>query len=318
MTRSVLAGLLFGASSLFGQLEPPAETPLDPKEDAIEQMLSERDSQEALEKAIAAARALGVAEQPILEARFLFHVDRAEDAEIAALLPLFLKQKENFKLAESEVFGAVDDWLAVTEYVQAIASMQKGDKEAFKKHITEAFWLSPKQGAAFAPHIERMRLTDAMKAVQVDFDKAYPDTLDAESHTLGAVLGNRKAMLIHFWSPWSRECEATLPDFFLTAEHLVAEDLAVVSMLPETSAKVAADAKKMLEGTGKKIPGEWMVDTKKMPLSHQLRVQSVPAVVLLSKEGRVLFNGHPTDENFWKALEAVNPAVMRPEMREGE
>ncbi len=268
-----------------------------------------------MEKAIAAARALGIPEQAILEARFLFHVDRAEDKEIAALLPAFLKQKENFNLVDSEIFASKDDWLAVTEYVQAIAAMQKGDKAAFKHHITEAFWLSPKQGAAFAPHIDRMRLMDAMKAVRVDFGKPYISILDRKPVTLGEIMGKRKGLLLHFWSPWSRECEATLPDFFVTAEHLLEKDIAVVSVLPETSEKVMGDAKAMLEGIGKKIPGAWLVDSKKAALSLKLSVQSVPVVVVVSPQGEVLFNGHPTDGDFWKALERLNPKIERPEMR---
>ena len=63
-----------------------------------------------------------------------------------------------------------EDWLAVIEYVQAIAALKKGDKAAFKTHITEAFWLSPRQASAFAPHIDRMRLEEAMRAVKIDFE----------------------------------------------------------------------------------------------------------------------------------------------------
>lgn len=315
--RLLLAGLLFSGMPLLAQDEPP-ETPMTPRQDAIEELLSERESLEALNKAAEAARALGVSEQALLEARFLFHVDRSEDAEIAALLPQFLAMKDRFKLADSEIFGSSDDWLAVVEYVQALAALEKGDKAAFKQHITEAFWLSPKQGAAFAPHIDRIRLMDAMKEVKVDFAKSYKDTFGGKDMTLGDVIGGRKALLLHFWSPWSRECEATLPDFFITADHLLSKDVAVASVLPETSEKVIADAKAMLATGGKKIPGSWIVDTEKNPISARLKVQSVPAVVLISAEGRILFNGHPTDDEFWQALGKIGSGIVRPEMREGD
>ena len=51
----------------------------------------------ALEAVIAAAKQAGIKEQAILEARFLYHVDRREDDAIAAMLPEFLKQQELFK-----------------------------------------------------------------------------------------------------------------------------------------------------------------------------------------------------------------------------
>lgn len=314
---SLLAACSICGQLLLAQAEPPADVPMSPKESAIEQILSERESPEALTKAVDAARDLGVSEQAILEAQFLFHVDRAEDAEIAALLPRFTEMKGNFKLGESQIFGSVDDWLAVCEYVEALAALQKGDKDGFKRHITEAFWLSPKQGAAFAPHIDRIRLMEAMKAVQIDFGKPFTDTLSGKEVTVGGIVGDRKAVLLHFWSPLSRECEATLADFFITADHLLGKDIAVASILPETSEEVIAASKAMLAATGKKAPGAWIVDTEEDPISVKLRVQTVPAVVLISAEGRVLFNGHPTDDEFWNALGKANPGIERPEMREG-
>lgn len=316
--RPLLTGFALCTALLCAEPESPAEAPLSPKQDAVEQMLAERDSPEAMEKAVTAARKLGVSEQAILEARFLYHVDRAEDAELAALLPQFVALKGKFKISESEIFGSEDDWLAVTEYVQALDSLQKGDKDGFKRHITEAFWLSPKQGAAFAPHIDRIRLMDAMKDVKVDFGKTYSDIMTGKQISLGEMIGGRKGILLHFWSPMSTECEATLGDFLITAEHLTGKDLAVASILPETTAKVAADAKAMLEATGKKISGAWIVDSEKDSVSVMLRVQSVPVVVLVSAEGRVLFNGHPTDDEFWNALAKINPEIDRPEMREGD
>ncbi len=320
--RAVLAGFLLGASSLLAQQEQPQESPesspMSPKEDAIEQLLSERESPEALQKAIASARTLKVSEQAILEARFLFHVDRAEDKEIAALLPEFLAFKDRFKLDDSEIFAGVDDWLAVTEYVQAIAAIEKGDKDGFKRHITEAFWLSPRQGAAFAPHIDRIRLMDAMKAVRIDFKKEYNDALTGKPVALGAILGDRKGLLLHFWSPWSQECEATIADFLISAEYLAANDVAVASILPETSEKVIADARAMLGKAGRKISGSWIVDSEKNSISAQLKVQTVPVVVLVSSDGTVLYHGHPTDEEFWRSLGKINPGIVRPEMREGD
>lgn len=301
---------------LHGEAEDPAAGVMSPKEDAIEQMLAERDSPEALAKAIDSAREKGAAEQTILEARFLFHVDREEDSEIAGLLPEVMAMKDKFQLAESEIFGSVNDWLAVTEYVQAIASLQDGNKDDFKKHITEAFWLSPRQGAAFAPHIERIQLMDAMKTVRVDFTRTYEDVSGGGKVAIGAISEGKRAVLLHFWSPWSRECEATLGDFFTTASYLETKGLGVASVLPETSEKVKTDARTMLEATGKEPPGSWIVDVKDASLSGRLGVRSVPAVVLVSPEGAVLFNGHPTDDRFWDALAKIGGGIGRPESQE--
>lgn len=317
MRSLFLLGVFISIASLLPAQEEAADAvKMSPKDDVMEQLFSERESAEALEKAIQSARKLGISEQAILESKFLFHIDRAEDAEIAKMLPQLLKQAEKFKLAESEIFGSEDDWLAILEYVRAIAALQKGEKQEFKKHITEAFWLSPRQGAAFAPHIERLRLMDAMQEVKIDKERKYSNTLDAEFTSLQKIMADKKGTMLHFWSPWSPECEATLADFLITAELLKKKGIGVASLLPEGSEKVNADAKAMLLATGKDIAGHWMLDAEKSPLSAQLKVQTVPTVVLLDPAGKVVYNGHPSNEEFWSLLEKLNPEIKRPAMLE--
>jgi thioredoxin-like negative regulator of GroEL len=41
------------------------------------------------------------------------------------------------------------------------------------------------------------------------------------------LLEDRKALLIHFWSPWSRECDDAMPDFITTATLLERNGIAV-------------------------------------------------------------------------------------------
>ena len=313
--RHALLTLIASTPLLLAQFEALPEPQMTPKEAAVEQLLAERESREAFDRAVASARELGVAEQAILEAKFLYHVDMSDDAQIAALLPQFLERRETFEQSASEIFASEDDWLAVVEYVQAIAAMENGDQPAFKKHITEAFWLSPSMGAVFAPHIDRMRLQEAMKKVELDFKKSYRNLLNEGDLTFEEMLGERSGLLIHFWSPWSRECEDSLTDFWITAGYLNEKGVAVVSMLPETSQKVIDDAREMLSATGKKAPGSWVVDDKSAPLATQLRVQTVPIMVVLNKDGRVVFNGHPTDARLWKTLRNMDPQIERPEFK---
>ena len=293
---------------------PPGsrDTALGSREAALEQLLAERASPAALDRAVANARANGGSEQAILEARFLYHIDRHEDAAIAAMLPEFLKQREVFKLEDSATFGVTEDWLAVIEYVQALAALGNGDKLSFKSHITEAFWLSPRQAAAFAPHIERLRLEDAMRSLQLDFALPLTPLLAGEAVTLDQLRAGKQALLLHFWSPRSRECEASLPDFRATAAALASNKIAVVSLLPDDSAQLLSEARAMLRPLGDPPPGVWLLDSKQQSLARKLRIQNLPAVVLVSAAGKILFNGDPTDESFWAALHLLDAAIQRP------
>jgi hypothetical protein len=292
------------------ELDFPGQSP---REVALDNLLSERESDQALEKVIAAAREAGIKDQAIIEARFLYHIDRREDAAIAAMLPEFLKYKELFRIEDSAIFSLKEDWLAVTEYVQAIAALKKGDKAAFKTHITEAFWLSPRQASAFAPHIDRLRLEESMSAVKIDFESRFLAIGGGDAVSLSSLMKDKKALVLHFWSPASRECEASMPDFVITAKALGEKGIAVASIIPDSVPEIIASARAMIQPLGAQAPGAWLIDRKEEPLVRELRVQAVPVFVLISNEGRVLFNGDPSDDALWDALGKLDPRITRPE-----
>ena len=312
--RSLILPIALAAIATAAEPSAPEPAAASPKEAALERLLSERSSPEAFAQAVDEAGKQGIGGQAILEARFIFHVDRQEDAAVAAMLPEFLKQNESFKLGESEIFATKEDWLAVIEYVQAIAALRGGDKAEFKKHITEAFWLSPKQGTAFAPHIERLRLDETMAAVKIDFSSAFNPVTGGEPVALSKIIGSNKAILLQFWSPWSGECEASLPDFTAITAELAKNNIPVATLILENSEKSTADTIAMLKPLGEKPPGVWLVDRERDPLSTLLRVQTVPVFVLVSSEGKILFNGSYDSKELWSSLAGINPSIKRPEL----
>ena len=109
------------------------------------------------------------------------------------------------------------------------------------------------------------------------------------------------------------ESEASLPDYASAAKALGEKNIAMVTLLPDDSPKTLTDTRKMLEPFGPKPPGAWLIDSKENPLARELRVQSLPLFVLISNEGRVLFNGDPTDDGLWDALTKIDPKIERPE-----
>lgn len=292
------------------ELEHPPQTA---REIALDNLLSERESDQALAKVISAAKDAGIKDQAILEARFLYHIDRREDDAIAAMLPELLKQREHFRIEDSAIFSLKEDWLAVTEYVQAIAALKKGDKTAFKTHITEAFWLSPRQASAFAPHIERLRLEESMSTVKIDFTSKFTALGGGDAISLSSLMKDRKALIFHFWSPASRECEASMADFVITAKELEEKGFAVASLIPDSPPEFTASAREMIHPLGAQAPGAWLVDDKEEPLFRLLRVQVMPVFVIVSNEGRILFNGDPTDDGLWDTLKKLDGRITRPD-----
>ncbi len=315
--RAIFLLSVFHVAALAETLAPPEDSEvesLSTKESALDRLLSERESSGAFQAAVEHAKKAGVTPQAILEARFLYHVDLQEDAAIAALLPDFIQQRELFKIEDSAIFSVKEDWLAVNEYVQAIAALKGGDKNSFKTHITEAFWLSPKQASAFAPHIDRMRLEDAMSSVKVDFEMKLLTVSRGDAVTLRTLMTDKKAMLFHFWSPASRECVASFPDYVMTAKALSAKGISMVSILPEQSPKILTEARALLAPLGPEAPGSWLIDHPENSIARDFRVQTMPLFVLVSSEGHILFNGDPTEDSLWDALKKINPEIRRPEM----
>jgi hypothetical protein len=39
-------------------------------------------------------------------------------------------------------------------------------------------------------------------------------------------------------------------------------------------------------------------------------------MVLVSPEGRVLFNGHPSEDRLWETLSGIAPDIVRPPLKE--
>ena len=301
--------------------EPPKAQPKDKQapsseesrhESAVNRLFNERGTIGDFNKAASEAAKERVSEQAILEARFLYHVDKHDDAAIAAMLPDFLKRKDTFKLEDSEIFAVPEDWLAVIEYVQSIDALRKGDQASFKKHITEAFWLSPHQGSAFAGHIERLRLDGAMRDLRIDLAARYNVLDGSGDKSLADIFMDRKSLLVHFCIPWSHKCEESLPDFLATAKELENHGIAVISMLADPSSKSISDARATLAAAGKYPPGTWIVDHKTPSLARQLRIRDLPAMAIVDPNGRVLYNGTPDEDEFWSALQNVAPGFKRP------
>jgi hypothetical protein len=314
LTSAAVALVLAATAAVAAPDEPSA------RELAVEALLDERGNHEALAATIAKARAAQVSEQAILEARFLYHVDADDDAALVAMLPEFRARRTLFVPEESEIFAVEDDWLAVVEFIEAIAALHAGAHDEFKKHITEAFWLSPRQATAFAPHIERLRLAEAMAKLRLDLTLPLQPQGAGPALTLAALVKDRKAIVLHFWSPLSRECEASMPDFVATSKELTAAGIPVVSILlgDHSDAKLLAAATALTAQAATESPAQWLRDHPQQPLARPLRIQQLPTMIVVAPDGRILFNGHPVDESLWTTLATLAPTLTRPSLRDGD
>lgn len=301
MKTSSAAYLIIGLFTLAFAKEPKISSSI------IDALFTERDPKKfdtTYQKAIK----LKVSQQALLEAKFLYYIDNQDFKSLAEMANLL--EEFTFSPQDSEVFTLEDDWLAITQYCKALKALQSGDNASFKSHIKEAFWLSPRQASAFAPHIENLKIEEAMSRVTIDKNTTLPNLLDDQSTLIHNT--SSLATLLYFWSPWSQEFTETLDDFKLTCEAANKHNFRVIGVLAEQSKEVYKDAKILVEEERLQDLSQWVLDESNHTLARKLRIQNIPSLVLIGNNGKVMFNGHPSSPQLWNAISAIEPAFKRP------
>ena len=281
------------------------------REDIVETLFSSL-GQPKFDATYAKAKQAGIHPQILLEARFLNLVDLQDHTAIANLAPELIKNRETFDANHSEVFALKDDWLAIIHYAQALAALENNDKPSFKKHITEAFWLSPRQAKAFSPHVEKLRLEEAMKKTQLTLSQPIKSQIDLAEAPLAKHTKGSKGIVLYFWNPMSQEIQMNLPDFVTTTQACHANKISVIAILTGNYEDLIDDAETIRKNDAAKAKCAWLIDPNKDSLSSLLWIRNLPTMIIASPDGKVLFNGHPSDEKFWTTLETLSPNFKRP------
>lgn len=270
----------------------------------------------SLNAAIENGRKAGLPQQMFLEAQFIYLVNQNDQAGLADLAPTLEAQLPKYSPDDTMIFAVKEDFESIIHYTKALAALEKKDTALFKKHITEAFWLSPAHASQFAPHIHEVRMNEFMSRVTLDLKRTFENQKKGNTKTsLNDVMGESPAFLIHFWSPWVQPSLLAMPEFGSVAEELIKNKIPVTSFLLAGTEESRLDATTFLAGDGAKLPGHWLIDTDKTSLASTLRVASFPSVVLVDRNGKILFNGDPANELLWKKLATLNPAIKKPTIK---
>lgn len=289
------------------------------KEAILDQLFSALGYKEEFDAALKKAKQAGIHPQVILEARFLNLVDLGDHAAIAAMLPELMERRDSFDPNHSEVFAIKDDWLAIVHYAQALAALEKHDEPSFKKHITEAFYLSPRQAPVFSPHIEKFRLEKAMQSISFPLEKSLPSQSDGKNVALSQLMKGNKAIILYFWSPMSRDIEVNLPDFIITTQACQANQMPILAILTGKYPEMHQDAEMIRKEDASQAQCTWLVDSNTSSLTSLLHIKDLPTMVIVSPQGKILFNGQPSDGAFWNTLQKISPEFKKPNrIKEGD
>ena len=154
-------------------------------------------------------------------------------------------------------------------------------------------FMRPRMEAAQAR--ERKEEKKLMANLKVPMDLEI-QTSAGEKTTLGDLAKGKKGVLLDFWASWCGPCMNLMPELQKKAKKLGSKGILVAGMNTENAGKAESVRKK------RKIGFTWLVEPEGRPLSQMLKINSIPRMILVAPDGKVLFNGHPMDDELVSTL----------------
>ena len=142
---------------------------------------------------------------------------------------------------------------------------------------------------------ERKEEKKLMANLKVPMDLEI-QTSTGEKTTLGDLAKDKKGVLLDFWASWCGPCMNLMPELQKKAKKLGSKGILVAGMNTENAGKAESVRKK------RKIGFTWLVEPEGRPLSQMLKINSIPRMILVAPDGKVLFNGHPMDDELVSTL----------------
>lgn len=304
-----LAAILLSASFAIAQTadgtDKPTAEAVNAAKEALQKLFAPSNSAEQLAELAKEANKLGIPRQQIIEARLVWGLRNQDTAFLAKLLPEVEVLASNFDPAQAAAMPNAEAIQSFASYIRALKAQEGNDAEGFKKHILEAIWLQPGQATVFIQTIEKTRREAKMAALTVDMKLPITDSM-GEATTLGDVVEGKKAILIDFWASWCGPCMQLMPSLKKKGEALPAHGIVVAAMNKDDENALSI-AERIRKEQDMKIP--WLIEPPERPFTKLFEIDSIPRMLLISPEGKVLFNGHPEDPALWAALKKLDASI---------
>lgn len=289
------AGLLIGGVSLL-----TGETEMLDSIDAY--MEAAGDDAARLKTLIQEQRAAGAPAGLLLEAEVLYAFRSGDYGRAGALASALADYVEANGVDGLELFGTEESAAAMIEALRGQAALEAGDVDGFKGHVTEAFWLDPNLGSILGDWIGEVRQKERMATLTVPMDTEIVFS-NGETTSLARLAEGKKAVLLDFWASWCGPCIQLMPELKAKAEKLEPQGVVVAGMNTEGVSEAESFRQE------REIDITWLVEPDDRVFSRLLAIDSIPRMILLTPEGKVLFNGHPMDASLEDALAEVGAAL---------
>ena len=214
--------------------------------------------------------------------------------EVKKLKTKLHKEKSKYNTEEMDIIKTFN------EVSDALIAEDAGDKELFIKKIKNAYWIAP---AGFASMVEtyahNYKQKEKLAKLVIPMNEKIK-TSQGKTVTLADYAKGKKAILIDFWASWCGPCMRLMPELKKKGDTLSIQGIAVLGMNTENNAETAEEVK-----NNNKMTIPWLVEPKSKIFSKMLEIDSIPRMILLTPDGKVLFNGHPQDKKLTKILNSL-------------
>ncbi|WP_170266997.1 peroxiredoxin family protein [Brevifollis gellanilyticus] len=302
---------LFAALALLTGIhaQEPKQAAGQVPQELMQRLFNPGSTEQELTDAIKEANKAGVPRQQLIEAKLIWGLRTQNTAWLGKILPELEVLAGNFDSAQSAGIKSADDIRSFVEYIKGLQAQEKKDDAGFKKHMQEAFWLAPSQAQLYAQTIDKLRRESKMATTKIDLQLVLA-TSNGETTTLQDQMAGKKAVLIDFWASWCGPCMQLMPELKKKAEHLKKHGIVVAGMNKDDE-KAEMVAEKVRGEQGIEFP--WLIEPTDRPFTKMLEIDSIPRMILIGPDGKVLYNGHPQDPGLWSALKKIDPEIKEPE-----
>ncbi len=275
-------------------------------------MGSAKDQSTDFEAALAAAEEEGLATDWLLEARIVRQLSTGNFEELLALLPEVDQAGDDFRFGIGRTFISRMQLEGFADALRCIKAYQAGDYDQFVDYAVASYRKAPYFNQAFGigELLNRYRYEQVQELAMQDFSVPMDMKLanvEGETRTLSEWMEGKDYMLVDFWASWCSPCIRLMPSLREKATSLSEQGVFVAGINTDRDDQLNNAVKVRERQEMQDVP--WLLDSNGGDLSGLLMVDSIPRMVLLDPEGKVLYNGHPADPALGEALAEVGVAL---------
>jgi len=290
------------ALSLFVHGRLRAQDEEDAGKSKVIEALKTAEDKDELETALKKAKSKsGATDQEILEGKILWALIHEEAGYFESVVSDPDKIMAAWKQSEALLIKKSSQLQGMAHFMSALKASDADDPATAQKELLQAIWLDPDM--AKERYVEKIKKIKPIEDV-IDMTRKI-EAVDGKKVTLAEYAKGNKALYIQIWATWCGPCVRLFPVLTSRAKNLPPQGVNVIALNSELGREKAgggnlAKAKELKLGKNMQLP--WLIEPAGSPYTERLGIDSVPRAIIVTPDGKVLFNDHPMAASMSKVM----------------